>query len=43
MLGPFIHTPPPADEKGKTVAWAVAWVALVVGAAMMMLAVVLTP
>jgi hypothetical protein len=26
MLGPFLHTPPPTDEKGKKkVAWAVAW------------------
>ncbi len=25
MLGPFLHAPPPADEKDKKVAWAVAW------------------
>jgi len=43
MLGPFLHTPPPADDKGKKVAWVVAWLALVVGATMMLLSVMLTP
>jgi hypothetical protein len=42
MLGPFFHTPPPADEKGKKAAWAVAWLALVMGA-VMLLSVVLLP
>jgi hypothetical protein len=31
MLCPFFHTPPPDDEKGKKVAWAVAWLTLVMG------------
>ncbi len=35
MLGPSSHTPPP-DEKGKKVAWAVAWLALVMGAVMIL-------
>ena len=47
MLGPFLHTPPPSDEKGArgawAVAWAVAWLALVVGAVMLLLSVVLPP
>ena len=43
MLGPFFHTPPPADEKGKKAAWAVAWVALGMGALMMLLWAVLPP
>jgi hypothetical protein len=43
MLGPFFHTPPPADEKGRKVAWAVAWVALVMGVAVVLLSVVLPP
>jgi hypothetical protein len=38
MLGPFRHTPPPADEKGRKAAWAVARVALILS-----VAVVLTP
>ena len=42
MLGPFFHTPPP-DEKGKWAAWAVAWVALVLGVAVVLLSVVLPP
>ena len=42
MLGPFLHTPPPSDEKGAKVAWAVAWLALVMGA-VMLLSVVLLP
>jgi hypothetical protein len=25
MLGPFLHTPPPHDEKGKKGAWVIAW------------------
>jgi hypothetical protein len=41
MLGPFSHTPLPDDEKGKKVAWAVAWATLVMGAVMMVLSVVL--
>lgn len=32
MLGPFLHTPPPSDEEGAKVAWAVGWLALVMGA-----------
>jgi hypothetical protein len=43
MLGPFFHTPPPDDEKGKKVAWAVAWLALVMGAVITLLSVVLPP
>ena len=44
MLGPFFHTPPPADEKGKKVAWSVAWAALLIlGVAVVLLSVVLAP
>ena len=43
MLGPFIHTPPPSDEKGRKAAWAVAWVALILSVAVVLLSVVLTP
>ena len=43
MLGPFSHTPPPDDEKGKKVAWVVAWATLVMVAAMIVLSVVLPP
>ncbi len=41
MLGPFLHTPPPEDEKGTKIAWAIAWLALIMGAGMMLLSVVL--
>ena len=41
MLAPFSHASPPEDEKAKKVAWAVAWVALGMGAVMMVLSVVL--
>jgi hypothetical protein len=43
MLGPFFHTPPPADEKGKKVAWIIAWIALVMGVLLMLLSVLLLP
>jgi hypothetical protein len=43
MLGPFLHTPPLDDEKGKKVAWAVAWLALVMGAVITLLSMVLPP
>jgi hypothetical protein len=43
MLGPFVHTPPPDDEKGTKVAWAVAWLALIMGAVMMLLSLILPP
>jgi hypothetical protein len=43
MLGPFLHTPPPDGEKGKRVAWAVAWLALGMGFVMTLLSVVLPP
>jgi hypothetical protein len=43
MLGPFSYTPPPDDEKGKKVAWAVAWATLAMGALMILLSVVLPP
>ena len=43
MLGPFLHTPRPSDEKGAKVSWAVASLALVMGAAMVLLSVVLPP
>ncbi len=43
MLGPFLPNPPPADEKGKKVAWAVAWLALIMGVVVMLLSVVLPP
>ena len=43
MLGPFLHVPPPDEEKDKRVAWAVAWVALGMGALMMLLWAVLPP
>ena len=35
MLGPFVHTPPPFDDKGTKIAWAVAWLALIMGAVML--------
>jgi hypothetical protein len=41
MLGPFFHTPPPADEKGKKVAWIIAWIALVMGILMTLLSALL--
>jgi hypothetical protein len=41
MLGPFSHAPPPEDDKGKKVAWVVAWATLVMGAVIMVLSVVL--
>ena len=41
MLGPFLHAPPPADGKGKKVAWVVAWLALGMGFVMTLLSVVL--
>jgi hypothetical protein len=43
MLEPFLHTPPPDDEKGTKIAWAVAWLALIMGAGMTLLSVVLPP
>ena len=43
MLGPFFHTPSPADEKSRRVAWTLAWLALVMGAVMLLLSVVLPP
>lgn len=43
MIGPFLHVPPPTDEKGKKVAWAVVWLALVIGVVMTLLSVVLSP
>lgn len=42
MLGPFLYTPPPADEKGRKVAWAVARPALVISA-VLLLSVALPP
>ena len=41
MLGSFLHTPPPADEKGKKVAWIIAWIVLVMGILMTLLPVLL--
>jgi hypothetical protein len=41
MLGPFLHTPPPDDEKGTKIAWAIAGLALIMGAGMTLLSVVL--
>ena len=43
MLGPYLHTPPPDDEKGTKIAWAVAWLALGMGFVMTLLSVVLPP
>ncbi len=43
MLGPFLRTPPPHDEKGKKVARAVAWLALIVGFVVVVLSVALPP
>ena len=43
MLGPFLHTPPPDDEKDTKLGWAVAWLALVMGFVMTLLSVVLPP
>ncbi len=42
MLGPFFHAPPPAGEKDKKVARAIAWLTLVMGVVMMLLSVVLS-
>ncbi len=41
MLGPFLHTPPPEDEKGTKIAWAVAWLALIMVVVVVLLSVVL--
>jgi hypothetical protein len=41
MLGPFLHTPPPEDEKGTKIAWAVAWLALIMAVVVVLLSVVL--
>jgi hypothetical protein len=43
MLGPFLHTPPPHDEKGKKGAWVIAWLALIMGFVVTLLSVVLPP
>jgi hypothetical protein len=43
MLGPFLHTPPPHDEKGTKIAWAVAWLALGMGFVMTLLSVMPPP
>ena len=43
MLGPFLHTLPPDNEKGIKIAWAVAWLALGMGFVMTLLSVVLPP
>ncbi len=43
MLGPFLPNPAPDEEKGKKVAWAVAWLALIMGVVVMLLSVVLPP
>ncbi len=42
MLGSFFHALS-ADKKGTKVAWAVAWPALVMGAVMTLLSLVLPP
>jgi hypothetical protein len=41
MLGPFLHTPPPDDEKGTEIAWAIAGLELIISAGMTLLSVVL--
>ncbi len=38
-----MHAPPPDDEKGTKIAWAVAWLALLTGFVMTLLSVVLPP
>ena len=43
MLGPFLHTPPPHDEKGKKGEWVIAWLALILGFVVTLLSVVLPP
>ena len=43
MLGAFFHAPPPTDEKEEGVAWITAWMAVVLGALMMLLSVFLPP
>ncbi len=43
MLGPFLHTSPPHEEKGKKVAWVIAWLALSMGFVVALLSVALPP
>ena len=44
MLGPFLHTSPPHEkEKGKKVAWVIAWLALIMGFVVALLSVALPP
>jgi hypothetical protein len=43
MMNPFFRTPPPSDEEERKVAWAIAWVALALGAIIGLLALVLPP
>ncbi len=43
MLGPFLHTPPPHDEKGEKGAWVIAWLALIMGFVVTPLSVALPP
>ncbi len=38
---PVLPHPPPAEEKGKKVAWIIAWIALVMGILMTLLPVLL--
>jgi ABC-type Fe3+ transport system permease subunit len=41
MLGPFLGTPPPRNDKGKMVAHAVVWVILILCLLVLLLSVVL--
>jgi len=41
MMNPFFRTPPPSDEEERRVARAIAWVALALGAIIVLLATVL--
>ena len=40
-MNPFFRTPPPSDEEERRVARAIAWVALALGAIIVLLATVL--
>jgi hypothetical protein len=43
LMNPFFRTPPPSDEEERKVARAIAWVALVLGAIIGLLAIALPP
>ena len=43
MMNPFFRTPPPSDEEERKVARTIAWVALALGAIIVLLAIVFPP